>query len=336
MNIRKKTLTLFGACMAILIMILDSKTAFWGASQGLNLCIYTVIPSLFPFFVFSQYLTSELTGLKIRMLRPVMNSCGVPEGGDSILIMGLVGGYPVGAQCIANAYQNAELSRNDANRMLGFCNNAGPAFIFGMMSSMFENPLVPWVLWIIHICSAILVGMILPKKSRSKITPNKTKAITLTDAVIRSIKAMAVVCCWVILFRILICFCSKWFLWILPVTYQAIFTGALELVNGCQALRILNAEPLRFVLSACFLSFGGFCVYLQTISVIGELKSNVYLKGKLLQTYFSFVLSVMCSILLYHKISWMILAVLVILVIAFIVIYYMIFSNSRKKEVAFT
>ena len=152
--------------IAMLVLILDAKTALTGAKEGITLCLYTVIPSLFPFIFISGILSSTLVGLNLPILRPLGKLCGIPSGSEPLLLLGLIGGYPVGAQNIAHAFNSRQLDKNTARRMLGFCNNAGPAFIFGLMSSMFKSPAAPWFLWLIHIISALAVGSFLPGKQQ--------------------------------------------------------------------------------------------------------------------------------------------------------------------------
>ena len=103
MNRRADTWTGIVAAIGISLLILDSKTALAGAQSGVELCIRTVIPSLFPFFLFSILLTTSLMGRRIRILRPLCRLCRIPEGAESILIAGCLGGYPVGAQCVSQA-----------------------------------------------------------------------------------------------------------------------------------------------------------------------------------------------------------------------------------------
>ena len=73
------------AGIGMLILILDSKTALEGARAGLDLCIRTVIPSLFPFFVLSMVFTGALMGTSLRWLRPVGALCGMPGGAEPLL-----------------------------------------------------------------------------------------------------------------------------------------------------------------------------------------------------------------------------------------------------------
>lgn len=293
---QKRLWTGIGASVGMLILILDGKTAMEGAQTGVDLCLKTVVPSLFPFFLLSILLTSSFSGTSLPLLRPLGRLCGIPKGAESILLSGFLGGYPVGAQSIAAAYKHGQLSKLDAERMLAFCNNAGPAFLFGMVASMFPRKWMAWALWGIHIVSAVLVSMILPANFSDPAKMSNTTEITLSKALHSSIAVMAAVCGWVVLFRVLISFLKRWLLWLLPIELQVAVTGLLELSNGCCELLCISDVSLRFLAASGILAFGGACVTMQTISVTSGLSLRNYLLGKVLQTVFSIVLS---CILLY-------------------------------------
>ena len=291
MTQRKNYWTSCMAALGFIILILDAKTAVSGARDGLLLCINVVVPSLFPFFVLSAIVNSMLTGMHWRFLRPIGKLCGIPKGGESFLLLGLLGGYPVGAQCISDAYSRNLIDKDSAKRMLGFCNNAGPAFIFGMLGNMFDTKTALWCLWGIHILSAILVGIILPNKKESNCSIPTKETISIHSALDTGIKNIAFVCGWVILFRVILTFTQRWFLWLMPDTYQTVIAGILELSNGCLGLHGVTKDGLRYVLGAGFISFGGLCVGMQTMSTTKSLDRNFYFPGKILQTTFSLILA---------------------------------------------
>ena len=293
---RKQLWTGLGASLGMLILILDGKTALEGARDGVELCLKTVIPSLFPFFLLSILLTSSFSGTALPLLRPLGRLCGIPKGAESILISGFLGGYPVGAQSIATAYRHGQLRKQDAERMLSFCNNAGPAFLFGMVASMFPRKWMAWALWGIHIVSTVLVSMVLPANHSDTAKMSEGSNITLSQALHSSVTVMATVCGWVVLFRVLVSFLKRWFLWLLPAEAQVAMTGLLELSNGCCELLSISDISLRFVIASGVLAFGGVCVTMQTISVTSGLSLQNYFLGKLLQTVFSITL---CCALLY-------------------------------------
>ena len=263
------------AVLGMLVLILDGKTAVMGASQGVMLCIRQVIPSLFPFFL--------LSGAVIRGLKGGGSVLGIP---GSIWICGFLGGYPMGARSIGQACSAGALSREQGERLLGCCCNAGPAFFFGMLPALFPEGWMVWTLWAIHVAGALLVWALSPgEKIRMSPLPDASGGMQ------EAVKAMGTVCGWVIFFRVWIAFLSRWAFWAIPLPVQAAVTGAIELVNGCSALGYIGDVGLRFILCSGMIGFGGICVAMQTKSVIGGLSMGPYLRGKLMQTGFSILLA---------------------------------------------
>lgn len=285
---RRKSGTILFAAVAMLFLITDAKTCLQGASDGLEICIKTVIPSLFPFFFLSALLQNALSNQGVSILRPLGKMCRIPSGAEHLLLIGLIGGYPVGAQAVTAAYENGSLSRNDAERMLGFCSNAGPAFLFGMLSPLWHDQAMVWILWGIQILCALCTGILLPGRSTEYRPADICKK---TDPMRTALKAIATVCGWIILFRVLISFLKRWFFWYFSSDTATLITGFLELANGCIGLHQMSSPTKRFIAAAVFLSSGGLCVALQTVSLSGQLSCKKYFIGKAIQSIFAFVLS---------------------------------------------
>lgn len=284
----------------LLVMILDSKTALAGSCDGVQLCVATVIPSLFPFFVVSIILTGVLSGCRLPFPKKLSRALGLPQGSETLLLIGFLGGYPVGAQCVAQACQNGGLSRREGERMLAFCSNAGPAFLFGIGTTLFSEQWICWLLWIIHIISALIVAVLTP--GAENVTPLHlgTQSPSLANSMQRSVKAMAMVCGWIVIFRTLIAFCERWFLWLLPGNLQLLLTGLAEMTNGCCSLSEISSEGLRMQLFSLFIGFGGLCVLLQTNAVLSGsgLIGSYYFPGKVLQASISYLLCMIVQPLL--------------------------------------
>lgn len=292
---RKTILPALTASAGTLILILDAKTALSGARDGVMLCLNTLIPSLMPFFVLSTLLTQSLAGLCPRFLRPLGYALHIPRGAEGLLAVGVLGGYPVGAQNIVCAYRSGQLDRDNTARMLAFCNNAGPAFIFGVVRAAFTEEWAPWVLWGIHIASALMVGFF-ARPCRASCTPSPTAGrVSITAALESGVRVMALVCGWVVLFRTLLTFLMRWVLWALPVSAQVMIAGLLELSNGCTLLPHIRCAGLRFVTASGILALGGVCVTLQTASVCSGVSMARYYPGKLLQCAVSIVLAFICQ-----------------------------------------
>lgn len=264
--------------------LFDAQTVVGGAADGINMAISVVVPSLFPFILISILSSQSIAGRKYAILRPLEKLCGMPDGSGSLLVLGLCGGYPVGAQCVANAYEHGVLTKEDAQRLLGFCNNAGPSFIFGMIGGILKAPLLCWFLWLGQVLSAIIVGALLPGKSKYTSRLEAGKRISVTNGLEKTVLICSKIAGWVIIFRALLAVADKWILQQLPVLWNTGLAGLLELSNGCIRLHYVDTPLSRFLLCGCMLTFGGVCVHLQTKSVVNTLSIKWFLLGKGLQT----------------------------------------------------
>ena len=90
-------------CGVLLWFLADAARLRLEALKALTLCAGTVIPSLFPFMTvtallvrlgFGQWLAPHTAGLMAPLFR-------LPGCASSALLLGLVGGYPIGARTAA-------------------------------------------------------------------------------------------------------------------------------------------------------------------------------------------------------------------------------------------
>jgi hypothetical protein len=145
--------------------------------------------------------------------------------------------------------------------------------------------------------------------------------------------AMAGVCGWVILFRMIIAILEKRVIYGLPSGAQVLLTGILELTNGCCNLHRIDSHVVRYVLCSCFLSFGGICVAMQTASATAQLGMGQYFRGKVLQSIFSCAMAIMLLPVLfpdYRSKTVVSLSVFMLLVAATIIIFFKILKNNSS------
>ena len=101
------TLTALGA------LLLCSQAALESARAGLNLCAQMIVPSLLPFFILSSLLQQlGLPGILGRWLSPVTQQLfGIGGAGASALLLGVTGGYPLGAEAVARLRRSGTARR---------------------------------------------------------------------------------------------------------------------------------------------------------------------------------------------------------------------------------
>lgn len=292
---RQKQITAVISFLSLLVLILDAETAVQGASRGIELCMKTVIPSLYPFLFLCSIITSSLWGEKILPLEKLSRWTGIPENAQSVLIAALLGGYPAGAQTIGDAYRDNKISTDTAKRLLCFCSNAGPAFLFGLVSTQFPRKDTVLAVCLILILSSLFTGRLTSEfeEQGSSLAP---KNCSIAKIIENSAKTMGIICSWIILFQIITNFFSEWFLNRFPLPLQIFVTGLLELSSGCCMLTGIENLSLRFVICTCMVSFGGLCVIMQTSSVIGQIPLRPYILGKLFQTVLCLIISFLFTV----------------------------------------
>ena len=275
------------SCFAMLALILDSATALEGARDALQLILYTVIPALFPFFFLSILMTRTTGSFDSGILRRIGCLFHIPNYLEFILLPCFLGGYPAGAQAITTAWEQGSISKDTAESMLAFCSNAGPSFLFGILASKFPEAWMVWLLWILHIAGALAAARLIPVHTDKSERPYQIQDNSLPQILSASITAMANVCGWLLLFRILIAFLDQWILWFVPDGLKIMITGLMELTNGCCMLDQISDVRIRLIVCSVLLALGGMCIFLQTQSVTKTLSLRYYLTGKLIQSIIS-------------------------------------------------
>ena len=298
----RHTLALSAALLCLLALLLFPEEGSQAARDALSLCAQTVIPSLFPFFVISSLLIScgvgeLLCALFAPLMRPLFSLSGA---GAAALALGLCGGYPVGARTSAELVESGTLPREEGERLLIFCNNAGPGFLLGICGgAVFASPQAGAALYLIHTVSALLTGMLLcrrlPPLHACAGPCARTSAQRLADALPAAVRGALAgilnVCAFVVFFTVL----ARLALHGLPTRFAvslpcAGLLGFLELTSGVMALPNSRAG---FLLCAGSLGWGGLSVHCQTLGVLGNsgLTAKYYLRGKAVQSLLSLLLA---------------------------------------------
>ena len=216
------------------------------------------------------------------------------------LVLGLCGGYPVGARTAAELVENGALSRDEGERLLAFCNNAGPGFLLGVCGTgVFSSSRAGAALYLIHVAAALCAGLLtcraLPPAPHGTYPHKSAKAqrfstafpTAVQNALTGCLNVSAFVVFFTVLARLLLHFLPEAFASSLPC---ALLLGFLELTSGVLALPCSRAG---FLSCAALLGWGGLSVHCQTLSVLAAspLSARYYLRGKTLQSLLSLLLA---------------------------------------------
>ena len=107
------------AALLALALLWNAAAAAEAVRRGVTLCLTSVIPALFPFFAVSSLLVSLGAGDAARVLeRPfrALFRCG--GAGAAAFLLGMIGGYPVGAATVASLVRQGDVSPAEGRRLL--------------------------------------------------------------------------------------------------------------------------------------------------------------------------------------------------------------------------
>ncbi|MBO6016043.1 MAG: hypothetical protein J6P60_05605, partial [Lachnospiraceae bacterium] len=119
----------------MLFILLHAGMAKEFASLGLQTWFAQMIPALLPFMILSGLLIRlDLISLFCKpfrfLLKPLFR---VSDAGIYVLVTGFICGFPMGAKNITDLYMADRLTKKEAEYLLAFTNNIGPAFFFSFV-----------------------------------------------------------------------------------------------------------------------------------------------------------------------------------------------------------
>jgi len=275
-----------------------------------------LVPTLLPFLIATELLNHtdlvQIFGrLFTKWMRPLFN---VPGEASFAFLLGMISGYPVGAKIIASFYKQQICTKEEAERMLPFCNNSGPLFIIATVGTGFYlDAQIGFLLLFTHLLASLSVGILFGLFSRFRqrrsvqvieepLRKNRLEDLALGECILNSVQTILMIGGFLLLFSVILSVLEQsHFLAVFRDMLTPLFTflhlptelitsfinGLFELTTGLKGISNFFQKDMtiNIVLSAFILGFGGFCVLLQVYGIISKEKLSIkpYFWGKLLQ-----------------------------------------------------
>lgn len=265
------------------VVIIYSKSCCDGAVKGIGMCLNVLVPSLFPFMVLSSFIVKS--GLSYTLGKPLgritkalfgLDGCFAP-----VILLSLIGGYPVGAKGICTLYKQGTASYEQCKKasMIAVCSGAGFLINFVGMS-LYENKLIGFVLLFAQVFSVFMLGVGLKiiyklrgldKDNYNSDTEFYSPPLPLGNAVVEATydgaKGILSICAFVVLFSAITSVIGC-------IIGEGIFYDlSLVLLEVCSAVNVLSAKSSVEVV-AFAIGFGGMCVHFQIFSSLGNIRIN--------------------------------------------------------------
>lgn len=309
-------LTSFTLLLCISILVFSSASA-QGVKEGLNYCSDMLIPALFPFMILSTFIVKSGISTRLQnILKPVTKTLfGLPGSTGAIILLSMIGGYPIGARGINTLYEKGEINEIQAQQLLCFCISSGPAFLINVIGQgLYSSMKMGVIILLSQVIGTITVGIIskffFKSDSNCKNINNKdTYDTDISSALVDSCKdatsGIISLCSFVVLFSALISiikqsgldkFITDLLITLgLPANYSASLLYSLLEVTGGSINAFNHGASVEFLVF--FLCFAGICVHFQIFSSVKKIafSKSIFIIFRLLH---GLVAAITCHFLL--------------------------------------
>lgn len=282
-----------------LLMLLCPQLTFLGAKTGLTLWFQNVLPSLLPFFIFTNLLLETDSVSYITLfLHPLFHWIfKTSPYGSYTAVTGLLCGFPMGSKSVAELVKREKLSPKEALYLTSFCNNASPAFIVSFVCHciFYADRSCHLPIILAFLASPVLTGILfrfLLHPDTTVTSPLSTPALKqsftfsmLDQAMMNGFETALRLGGYLITFSILSAFIQAAVF--LPTELRLFLTALTEMTTGASLLGKMEAPLLFRVLAVCAcISFSGLSGLAQSLSFLKEaaIPGRYYLAGRLVNT----------------------------------------------------
>ena len=289
--------------------------------DGINLWIACVLPALFPYFIITAILSSlSVTGKISKKLTPFTRKIfGVGGSVGYALFISVISGYPVGAKTVADLKDGGLISDTESVRAAALCSTSSPVFLISSVGGiMFNSAIFGVALFITHLLSALLVGIIFsfykrkdrPSQTDFPISTNKLDNIlyqSVYSSVISVLVVGGLITAFYLLTEVLLYYGFLTPLITLLTTITGsenigagITLGIFECTKGLKALSVGGITALSLPIAASVCGFGGLSVIAQSIAYLkkAKIKTAPFLFAKVLSAVLNFIVGLIISLLI--------------------------------------
>lgn len=279
------------------------------ALEGCTTALKAVLPSTFPYLVLSSILASsgfcQFLGNSFSFMAKLLN---IPPACVSVIPVSILCGFPIGGAMTSRLYEEGLCTKEQAERLICFCNFCGPPYIFGMIgNTVMKNSLYGLIAFSVQTVAALFLGIILGKTGQktnfSSQKEETESSVSISELICSSIcKAGAStvnIFAYIIFFSVLCGMITNIFKLPSPLLRGMLF-GIIEISNGMNHLKSCNSNIITYFF-ACFITyFSGFSVHLQVISTLNtDISPKKYLLSRLLfAPICAFLSSAVCMLIL--------------------------------------
>lgn len=264
---KKKTLitTLSVAVLFVILFSIFSDVVISSVKYSLQMCYASVIPSLFPFFILSEFIMSVVAGLNI-------------SGTAISFLSGLITGFPTGIKNVCTLYEKGTIDKSRATALLHCTANASPAYIVAFIGiCIIKSRTAGIILLISQTVCAFAVALFFGCFKKGNHKCRYASVINLTEvacvSISNSVLSCLYVCGYIVFFGIIADIAIRIgipqaisnIIFFLPKEQvYSVAVGIIEITRGMLSLDFTAHQSV--IIASVILAFSGISVIMQCIS----------------------------------------------------------------------
>lgn len=271
-----------------LFIFIYSKEVIIEFKNTLNICLYSLMPTMFFSVFLSNLLIKSNFNISNRYINKIFN---IDKNESSIIFLSILSGYP----------NNIKMLDNNSDEVMNYMTNfVNPLFLIGTVGNIYlNNKLLSINILICHYISNIIMMFILKNKHHNnKHIKINNESNIYSSSLVTTIKTLSIIFSNLLFISLLVTL----FKLTLPFNnnINSFLLGILEFSKGIYEISNTNLSLfIKGLLILIIITFGSISIHFQMISINPKIKYINYLKYR--------IINVLISIIIYLIINGLIL-----------------------------
>lgn len=283
----KKLLIIF-IIMLDIFLFTNSKIIVNEFNKTINICLYSLMPSMFFQILFSNILIKS--NIEKYMPKKICNIFNISKNELAIILLSMFSGYP----------NNIKLLKESKNEYLNYVTNyINPSFLLTTVGYIYLKDIkISFTILLSIIFSNLLLTFLLRNKYIKDSYDHKEYTNIYSSSLIDTVKTLSIIFSNLLFISILIVLLKL----ILPfnININSFILGLIEFSKGIYEISNLNINIFIKGLLVLIISvFSSISIHFQMISINPKIKYIKYLKYRIFNIFISIIIYMLLFLLMY-------------------------------------
>lgn len=279
-------------------LLSNSKLIIDNFTKSFNICIYTLMPTMFASILFNQILIKlkfeKYIPKKIKeSIKKIFN---ITDNEVLIFLLSILSGYPNNASMLLN--------NKNLNNIVQYTSFVNPIFLICTVGGIYlNNNKLAVIILLSSYISNIIVGILLRNKnSLNNINDIKNKNNTFLKIYYSSLKntivTLSTIFANILFFSIINTLITNIF--VLNEPFNSIITGIIEFSNGIYNISMSSKNIFtKGLIILIIISFGSFSIHMQMLSINDKIKYIRFLTYRFINIIISIIIYIIIYLLIF-------------------------------------